>query len=98
MNDSPNRWRAIAAFTILASALSFTLAGCTNKTSPASRPRKLRPPRAGANPSTAANTAPVPIPRTLAIQRAAQSSTAQNPHQRPNPPWSFPAALVCRCV
>jgi hypothetical protein len=53
MNDSPNRWRGIAAFTILA----CTLAGCTNKatTIPAGQ---TTPAAAGANPSTAANTAP----------------------------------------
>jgi hypothetical protein len=57
MNDSPNRWRAIAAFTILASALSCTLAGCSNKTT--TIPTGQTPPAAvGANPGTAANTAP----------------------------------------
>jgi hypothetical protein len=57
MNDSPNRWRAIATFTILASALSFALAGCSNKTSPA--PIAQTPPAApGANSATAANSAP----------------------------------------
>jgi hypothetical protein len=53
MNDSPNRRRVIAAFTILA----CTLAGCTNKTT--SIPTAQTPPGAvGANPSTAANTVP----------------------------------------
>ena len=53
MNVSPNRWRAIATFTILASALS----GCTNKTS--SVPTAQTPPSAvGANQANAANTAP----------------------------------------
>jgi hypothetical protein len=57
MNDSPNRWRAIAAFTILASALSFTLAGCSNKSS--TLPTAQTPPAAvGTNPANAANTAP----------------------------------------
>jgi hypothetical protein len=57
MNDSPNRWRAIATFTILASALSFALAGCSNKTSPV--PTAQTPPAApGANSATAANSAP----------------------------------------
>ena len=53
MNHSPNRRRAIAAFTILA----CTLAGCTNKatTSPTGQ---TSPAAAGANPSTAAGTAP----------------------------------------
>jgi hypothetical protein len=54
MNASPKRWRAIAAFAILASALSATLTGCTNKTS--SVPAAQTPPNAvGAN---QANTAP----------------------------------------
>jgi hypothetical protein len=53
MNHSPNRRRAIAAFTILA----CTLAGCTNKTT--TIPTGQTPPAAaGANPSIAANTAP----------------------------------------
>jgi hypothetical protein len=57
MNDSPNRWRAIATFTILASALSFALAGCSSKTSPA--PAAQTPPAAsGANSATAANSVP----------------------------------------
>jgi hypothetical protein len=57
MNDSPNRWRAIATFTILASALSFALAGCSNKTSPV--PAAQTPGAApGANSATAANSAP----------------------------------------
>ena len=32
MNASPRRWRAIAAFSILASALAASLAGCSSKT------------------------------------------------------------------
>ena len=31
MIASPNRWRSLAAFTILGSALAATLAGCSNK-------------------------------------------------------------------
>jgi hypothetical protein len=59
MNDSPNRWRAIATFTILASALSFALAGCSNKTTPAPTAQMPASPAApGANPATAANSAP----------------------------------------
>ena len=65
MNDSPNRWRAIATFTILASAL-FALAGCTNKTSPVpavqapvAAPTAQTPPATPtANQATAANSAP----------------------------------------
>jgi hypothetical protein len=72
MNASPNRWRAIATFTILASALSATLAGCTNKAS--SVPAAQAPPSAVAgnqanpssrNPANAANAAsaaPAPAP------------------------------------
>jgi hypothetical protein len=57
MNDSPNRWRAIATFTILASALSFALAGCSNKTSRV--PAAQTPPAApSANSATAANSVP----------------------------------------
>jgi hypothetical protein len=57
MNASPNRWRAIATFTILASVLAAMLAGCTNKTS--SVPAAQTPPSAaGANQANAANTAP----------------------------------------
>lgn len=53
MNASPNRWRAFATFTILASALS----GCTNKSS--SVPVAQTPPSAvGANQANAANAAP----------------------------------------
>src|ERR1700678_2501554 len=51
MNASPNRWRALATFTILASVLS----GCTNKTS--SVPAAQTPP-AAANQANAATPAP----------------------------------------
>jgi hypothetical protein len=64
MNDSPNRWRAIAALTILASAFSWTLAGCSNKTSPLPA-AQTQPAAAGATPANAANTAqakPAPAP------------------------------------
>ena len=57
MNDSPNRWRAIATFTFLALALSFGLVGCSSKTSPT--PAAQAPPAApGANSATAANSVP----------------------------------------
>jgi hypothetical protein len=57
MNDSPNRWRAIATFTILALALSFGLVGCSSKTSPT--PTAQAPPAApGVNSATAANSVP----------------------------------------
>jgi hypothetical protein len=57
MNASPNRWRVIATFTILASVLSATLAGCTNKTSPAPA-AQTQPGAVGANPADTANNAP----------------------------------------
>jgi hypothetical protein len=76
MNASPNRWREIVAFAILASALSAAnFAGCSNKTAV---PAAQTPPAAtGANPasntpvaSVAANAgapapAPAPEPPTL---------------------------------
>ncbi len=74
MNDSPTRWRAIATFTILASALSFALAGCTNKTSPV--PAAQTPPAApGGNPATAANSVPgnpAPAPNPAPAKPAPQ--------------------------
>jgi hypothetical protein len=77
MNDSPNRWRGIAAFTILA----CTLAGCTNKTTPT--PTGQTPQAAsGTTPSTAAGTAPAnpataanPAPANPAQAKAAPQPT-----------------------
>jgi hypothetical protein len=75
MNASPNRWRALATFTILASVLS----GCTNKTSsvPAAQTPPVAPNQANAaspapgNPANAANLAPAaPAPPTPAPQPA----------------------------
>ncbi len=71
MNASSNRWRAIAAYTILASALSATLSGCSSKISTV--PAAPTPPGAAgasspANPANAAagppaaTTAPAPAP------------------------------------
>ena len=85
MNDSPNRSRAIAAFTVLVSALSCTLAGCTNKT--ATIPTGQTPPAAaGASPSTAANAAPAnpataaaPAPATAAAAAPAKPAPAPQP-------------------
>jgi hypothetical protein len=65
MNTS--RSRAIAAFTILAAALSATLAGCTNKTNPAAQ----------ATPGTAA-TASGQAP-SAAAQNAEQPPTPETP-------------------
>ena len=47
MNAPPKGWRAIAAFTILACALSATLIGCTSKTSTV--PPAQAPPAAAAS-------------------------------------------------
>jgi hypothetical protein len=81
MNDSPNRWRAVATFTILASALLFTLAGCSNKTS--SVPTAQTPPAAaGANSATAANSAP--------------GNPATNPAQAKPAPAPQPALVLPR--
>jgi hypothetical protein len=71
MNASPTRWRAIATSSILASVLSATLAGCTNKTS--SVPAAQTPPSAvgqanaaspaPGSPANAANLVPpAPVP------------------------------------
>ena len=64
MNASPNRWRAIAAFAILASALfAANFAGCTNK---AAVPAAQTPPAAtGAIPASPASTTPCRIGRKL---------------------------------
>ena len=93
MNASPNRWRALATFTILASALLAALAGCTNKTSSGSRRadtakcRKRQPGKRSA-------ILPLETPRTQLISRR-----PHRPRLPPlNPRWSFPAAPGCRCV
>ena len=67
MNPSYTRWRAIAAFTILAGALSATLAGCTHKTNPVAQ----------AAPGTAA-TAPGQAP-SAAAQSAEQAPAPEAP-------------------
>jgi len=67
MNTSYTRWRAIAAFTILAGALSATVAGCTNKTNPVAQ----------AAPGTAA-TAPGQAP-SAAAQSAEQAPAPEAP-------------------
>src|ERR1700688_912811 len=83
MNDSPNRLRAIAAFTILASALSCTLAGCSNKTT--TIPTGQTPPAAVvANPATAANAAP------------ANPANAANPAPAKPAPAPHPALVLPR--
>ena len=77
MNASPNRWRGIAAFAILASALSAAnFAGCTNKTAV---PAAQTPPAAtGANPASPASptsTAPVASVATPAPAPAPEPPT-----------------------
>lgn len=88
MNDSPNRWRSIAAFTILASALSCTLAGCTNKTSPL--PASQTPAAApGAHPANAASTAPAG-PANAANPLSVASAPAPAPQPAPQPTLVLP--------
>jgi hypothetical protein len=84
MNASPNRWQAIATFTILASALVATLAGCTNKTS--SVPAAQTPPSAvGAIPANATNPSPG-NPATAANS----TPVAPAPPAAPQPPLVLP--------
>ena len=90
MNASPNRWRAIATSTILASVLLAMLAGCTNKAG--SVPAAQTPSTAvGANQANAANTAP------------GNPANATNAPRRPRLPllnlrWFFPVVPGWRCV
>jgi hypothetical protein len=66
MNTSYARWRAIAALTLLSAALSATLAGCTNKTSPVAQAAPGAPATASGQPPSAAEQAPAPeAPLTL---------------------------------
>jgi hypothetical protein len=93
MNDSPNRSRAIAAFTVLVSALSCTLAGCTNKTT--TIPTAQTPPAAvGANPSTAASAAPANPASAAAPAPAAAVPAAAN--AAPAKPAPQPALVLPR--
>jgi hypothetical protein len=69
MNASPNRWRSLAAFTILGSALAATLAGCSNKATtipvtqnPPAAADAARPSPAGGTPLASAAPAPAPQP------------------------------------
>ena len=71
MNTSYARWRGIAAFTILAAALSATLAGCTNKTSTA-------PQAAPGAAVTASGQAPGQAP-SAAAQSAEQTPAPEAP-------------------
>ena len=90
MNDSPNRSRAIAAFTVLVSALSCTIAGCTNK--PSTIPTGQTPPAAvGANPSTAANATPASPANAAAPAPAAAAAAAPvKPAPAPQPALVLP--------
>jgi hypothetical protein len=87
MNDSPHRWRAIATFTILASALLFALAGCSNKTNPAPV-AQTQPAAPGTNPATAANTAPANPAN--AANPAAATPTPAKPAPAPQPALVLP--------
>lgn len=81
MNASPNRWRAIATSTILASVLLAMLAGCTNKAG--SVPAAQTPSTAvGANQANAANTAPG--------NSANAANAAPAPAPAPQPPLVLP--------
>ena len=85
MNASPNRWRSIAAFTILGSALSVALAGCSNKATTI--------PVAQTPPAAPGTTQPNPAGGT-------PMASAPAPPQHPlrNPHWSFLAAPGWKCV
>jgi hypothetical protein len=75
MNASPNRLRAIAAFAILASALSAYFAGCSNKTTvPAAQTQPAA--TGGANPANAATATPI----------ASVATPAPAPAPAPEPP------------
>ena len=87
MNDSPNRWRAIATFTILASALSFRLPDAPTRPAPFP-PRKLRPLR----PAPTRQPQPTPLP---AIPRTPQSGAA-NPAPAKPAPAPQPALVLPR--
>jgi hypothetical protein len=73
MNASPNRWRSLAAFTILGSALAATLAGCSNKATtipvtqnPPAAADTARPNPAGGTPMASAP-APAPAPQPALV-------------------------------
>jgi hypothetical protein len=88
MNASPARWRAIAAFAVLTSALSAMSTGCTSKANPA--PAAQAPPSTASGNSAAAAAAPVPA------QSADQASgPSQYPGQidqtpKPDPGLTLP--------
>lgn len=73
MKNPPNRRRAIAAFAILASALSASFAGCSNKTA---APATQTPPAASASAAGSANPA----------GSAPAASVAPAPAPAPQPP------------
>jgi hypothetical protein len=73
MNASPNRWRSLAAFTILGSALAATIAGCSNKATtipvtqnPPAAADTARPNPAGGTPMASAP-APAPAPQPALV-------------------------------
>jgi hypothetical protein len=84
MNASPARWRSIAAFAVLTSALSAMLTGCTSKANPASAAQA--PPSAASTTTTAA----APLPAQGADQDPGPSqypgqTPAPDPSQTPTP-------------
>ena len=64
MIASPNRWRSLAAFTILGSALAVTLAGCSNKatTIPVTQTPPAAADTARQNPAGGSPMASAPVP------------------------------------
>jgi hypothetical protein len=77
MNSFPHRWRTIAAFTILASALSATLAGCSNKTN--TIPTVQTPPSpAAADPAHVGATAPAAPEAALTLPRGTRLQVRLN--------------------
>ena len=80
MIASPKRWRSLAAFTILGSALAATLAGCSNKATnipvtqtPPAAADTAQPKPAGGTPMASAP-APAPAPSTRSATRAGPST------------------------
>lgn len=85
MNASPKRWRAIAAFTVLASALSATLAGCNNKTNAVPAAQTPANAAAGANPANAANNSPANSTNTAANSTNGANAASPPPAPAPAP-------------
>ena len=62
MNASPKCRRVIASFTILASAVLASLAGCSSKTNPAPAVQTASAPTTNSAPATTTPPAPAPEP------------------------------------